>query len=135
MYSYNRAMFIGYLARDPEVKYLPSGNAVANFSIGVNRTWKDPKTNEKKEECSFFNCTAWGKTAENIGKYLTKGKPVFIEGHLRQETWEKDGEKRSAVKVVVDTINFLGTKDGEAKGAESAPAHAEPDMDPDEIPF
>jgi single-strand DNA-binding protein len=130
MASYNHVVLLGNLTRDPELKFLPSGTAVCEFSIAVNRRWTDKTTNEKKEEVSFFDCVCWGKGGETFAKYMTKGKPCLIDGELRQERWEdKDGGKRSRVKVNVQGFQFLGGKrddDSAPASSEAAPEGSDP---------
>ena len=94
--SFNKVLIMGNLTRDPELRYIPSGAAVANFTVAVNRTYKDT-AGEKKEEVSFVRVVVWGKMAEVCGEYLSKGRPVFVEGRLKSRNWEaQDGQKRSA---------------------------------------
>jgi single-strand DNA-binding protein len=134
MASYNHVVLVGNLTRDPELKFLPSGTALCEFAIAVNRRWTDAKTSEKKEEVSFFDCVVWAKGAEIFAKYMTKGKPCLIDGELRQERWEdKDGGKRSRVKINVQNFQFLGGKRDE-DGPPSAGAPPADDFDSD-IPF
>ena len=121
MANVNKVILIGNLTRDVELKQLPSGNPVAQIGLAINREWKD-KDGEKKEEVTFVDCEAWGKTAEIMAKYLAKGKPVFIDGRLKLDSWEKDGEKRSKIKVVVESFQFLGSGKG---GSDLDPAPAE----------
>lgn len=125
-FNYNRVTLAGNLTRDPEVKFLPNEKAVAQFGLAVNRKWKDT-AGQPKEEGTFIDCEAWGRTAELVGQYLTKGQPCFIEGRLRLDQWDdkKTGEKRSKLKVVADSVQFLGgRKDGQAAPADAAPAPA-----------
>jgi single-strand DNA-binding protein len=147
MANVNKVILIGNITRDVELKQLPSGNPVAQIGLAINRKWKD-QAGADKEEVTFVDCEAWGKTAEIMAKYLTKGKPVFIDGRLKLDSWEKDGEKRSKIKVVVESFQFLSSGKG---GDDAAPAEkpAEkpaqrgfkqpgkeaPAMDPDQIPF
>ena len=88
MASYNKVILIGNLTRDPQVKYLPSGTAVAEIGLAVNRTWFDKQSNSRKEEVTFVDVTLWDRTAEVAGEYLTKGKQVLIEGRLQMDSWE-----------------------------------------------
>ena len=99
----NTVNLLGRTTRDIELRYTQSGKAVGNLSIAVQRKFK-------KEEVDFFECTAWGKTAEIIAKYVRKGDQIGITGTLRQETFEKDGQKRSKVVVIVDSFDFIGGK-------------------------
>ena len=126
MASYNYVALMGHLTKDPEIRFLDSGMAVANFGLAVNERYK--KDGEVKEEVSFFDVQIWGKTAENCAEYLSKGRPVLVVGRLKQERWEDDnGNRRSKIKVVATAVQFLGKKDntGEEKGG--APAEQEGD--------
>ena len=110
MASFNKVILVGNLTRDPEVRYTPSGTAVCDISLAVNSNWTDRKTNERKEEVTFIDVTLWGRTAEIAGEYLTKGRPVLIEGRLQQDRWDdkETGQKRSKLKVVADAMQLLG---------------------------
>lgn len=112
----NSVFIMGNLTRDPELKYLPSGSAVCNFSIAVNDKYKggDGKMVEKVH---YFNVAAFGKTAENCGEYLSKGRKVLIQGKLEQQRWEKDGKNHSAVKINTMIVNFLDGKGGNKGGS------------------
>ena len=118
----NKVFLMGNLTRDPELRYVPSGAAVANFTIAVNRPYKDT-SGEKKEEVSFIRVVVWGKIAEICGEYLTKGRPVLVEGRLKSRTWEaQDGQKRSALDVVATSVQFIGPKgssSGQSREAQS----------------
>jgi single-strand DNA-binding protein len=109
--SLNRVFLMGNLTRDPELRYVPSGTAVANFTIAVNRPYKD-STGDKKEEVSFIRVVVWGKMAEVCGEYLTKGRPVLVEGRLKSRSWEDQttGQKRSALEVVANSVQFIGSR-------------------------
>ena len=102
MASFNRVILVGNLTRDPEVKYTTGGTAVAEIGMAVSRQWFDQKSNEKKEETTFVDVTLWGRQAEVAGEYLSKGRPVLIEGRLQLDTWEdkQSGQKRSKLRVV-----------------------------------
>lgn len=107
MAAFNRVILMGNLTRDPELRYTPSGLAVAHFGLAVNRKFSS-KEGEKKEEVNFFDIEAWDKQAELASEYLNKGSGVFLEGRLKQDRWEDEaGNKRSRVKVVAMTIQFL----------------------------
>lgn len=119
--SYNKVLLMGNLTRDIELKHLSGDNAVANIGLAVNRRFKS-REGEMREETTFVDCEAWGRTAETMSKYLTKGRPVFIEGRLRLDQWQdKDGSNRSKLKVVVETFQFV---DSRAEGGEGAAAGA-----------
>ena len=126
MASYNRVILMGNLTRDPEVRYTPGGTAVTDVGLAVNRVWNDKSTNTRKEETTFIDVTLWGRTAEIAGEYLSKGRPVMIEGRLQLDQWEdrETGQKRSKLKVVGESMQLLGGRDGGAGGGgqRSAPA-------------
>ncbi|MCX5685941.1 MAG: single-stranded DNA-binding protein [Candidatus Omnitrophica bacterium] len=119
MASLNKVFLIGNLTRDPELRYIPSGSAVATFTVAVNRVFKS-QAGEKKEQTSFIRIVVWGRRAEVCGEYLSKGSPVFVEGRIQSRDWEtQDGQKRNTVEVVADNIQFLrmGAKPGAGAGA------------------
>jgi len=116
MASYNRVILIGNLCRDVELKYTPSGLAVTEISLAVNDKRKTA-SGEWIEEVTFVDCTLFGRTAEIAGEYLAKGSPVFLEGRLKLDTWEKDGQKRSKMRVVCDKMQLIGSKGGGESGA------------------
>ncbi|MCL5269017.1 MAG: single-stranded DNA-binding protein [bacterium] len=120
MLELNKVLLVGNLTRDPEVRYLPSGQAVADLGVALNRRWFDRATGEKREETVFLDVTAWEKTAEFCGKYLQKGRAIFVEGRLKMDTWEdkQGGGRRSKLSVVAERIQFA---DSRPQGAE-APA-------------
>ena len=101
MSDVNRVIISGRLTRDAEVKNLPSGTSVVEFGLASNRKFKE------KEDTTFIDCTMFGDRASNLAQYLTKGKKLIVEGRLRYESWEKDGQKRSRVGVVVDEVSFM----------------------------
>ncbi len=110
----NNVSLVGRLTRDPELKTIPSGTAIATFSIAVNKSYVS--NGEKKEETSFFNCLAWGKKGETMAQYCSKGSRIGIEGKLQQRSWDdKDGNKRSTVEIVVDNFQFLDSKKQEGQ--------------------
>src|SRR5688572_23626078 len=117
MASLNRVLLIGNLTRDPEHRYNPSGTAVAKFGLAVNREYTDKGSGEKKETVCFVDITAWGRLGEICNQYLTKGRPVFVEGRLEFSSWEtKEGDKRSKLEVVAETVQFLGGRKDGAEG-------------------
>ena len=113
MASFNKVILLGNLTRDPEVRYTPKGTAVADLGIAVNRTYT-AESGEKREEVTFVDVTFWGRTAENAGQYLKKGRPVFVEGRLQLDSWDdkQSGQKRSKLKVVGELLQFLGGRPG-----------------------
>lgn len=118
--SLNKVFLMGNLTRDPELRYVPSGSAVANFTVAVNRVYKGT-TGEKKEEVSFIRVVVWGKMAETCSEYLTKGRSVMVEGRLKSRTWEgQDGQKKSALDVVAESVQFLGARPDKTQKVEAA---------------
>ncbi|MBI1957475.1 MAG: single-stranded DNA-binding protein [Candidatus Niyogibacteria bacterium] len=150
----NKAFVIGNLTRDPELKTLPSGSAVCNFSVATNRTWKD-KNGEQKKDVEFHNIVAFGRTAEIIHQYMKKGNGIFIEGRIQTRSWEKDGKKNYRTEIVAEAMQFgprlsgYGGAGGAERPADPAPAQAaqpakealetinydDDAINPDEIPF
>ncbi|MBI5179535.1 MAG: single-stranded DNA-binding protein [Nitrospinae bacterium] len=137
MASLNRVFLIGNLTRDPELRYIPSGQAVTTLGLAVNNRFGSG--DDKKEDTLFIDVNVWGKAAESSAEYLKKGSPVFIEGRLRQRQWDdkETGQKRSKIEVTANTVQFLPS--GSRGGAKPAPGGGdEPDMAPppdDDVPF
>ena len=115
MASFNRVILLGNLTRDIEVRYLQSGMAVADIGMAVNDRRKG-QNGEWIEETTFVDVTLWGRTAEVASEYLSKGSPLLVEGRLKYDTWEKDGQKHSKLKVVGDRLQMLGSRDGAGGG-------------------
>jgi single-strand DNA-binding protein len=111
MANFNRVFLMGNLTRDIELRHTNSNQAVATIGLAVNRRWRTPD-GEDREEVTFVDCEAWGKTAETMSRYLAKGRPVFIEGRLKLDQWEKEGQKFSKLKVVVENFQFIDSKPG-----------------------
>jgi single-strand DNA-binding protein len=146
----NKVFLYGNLTRDPEVKALPSGQSVASFGLATNRTFTN-KEGAKQEQTEFHNIVAFGRTAEVMGQYLKKGRPVFVEGRLQTRSWESEGRKNYRTEIVVDNFQFGpsagapggGARDDSAGYAESAPQQAAGDaiqypdeeINPEDIPF
>jgi single-strand DNA-binding protein len=114
MASFNRVILVGNLTRDPELRYIPSGTAVSDISIAVNDRVK--RGDQWVDEVSYVDITMWGRTAEIANEYLSKGSPVLIEGRLKQDRWEKDGQKHSKLKVTCDRMQMLGAREGGGGG-------------------
>ena len=114
MANLNKVMIIGNLTADPEVRTTPRGNSVAELRLAVNRVSSGPNDGERREETTYLDVTCWGRTAEIAGQYLAKGRPVFIEGRLQQDTWEdkQTGQKRSKIRIVAENMQLLGSRDG-----------------------
>ena len=148
--SLNKAMIIGNLTRDPELKQIPSGQSVCSFGVATNRTWKDQQ-GQKQEAVEFHNVVAWGKLAEICAQYLVKGKKVYIDGRLQTNDWEgQDGVRRYRTEIIAENMIMLGAPGGApAQGGMGAPAPVptinvpptEPAVNPDneikveDIPF
>lgn len=135
--GFNKVVLMGNLTRDPETRTTPSGQSVTNFSLAVNRTWKD-NNGQSQEAVSYIDCVAWGKVGEIIAQYVQKGRPLLVSGRLDQRSWEdkETGGKRSKVEVVVEDFNFIdsGSGGGGDYSASSRPVStsktsAEPEVD------
>ena len=117
MASYNKVLLMGNLTRDVELKSIAGNQSVAEIGLAVNRRFRT-KEGEDREETTFVDCEAWGRTAEVMKQYLSKGRPVFIEGRLKLDQWtDKDGQKRSKMRVVIESFQFMGTPTGGGGGA------------------
>ncbi|MBL9000114.1 MAG: single-stranded DNA-binding protein [Phycisphaerae bacterium] len=117
MPSYNKVLLMGNLTRDIELKSIGSGQSVGKFGLAINRHYTT-QSGEKREEVTFVDCEAWGKTAETMARFLTKGRPVFVEGRLKLDQWtdKESGKNRSALRVVIDNFQFVDSKGGEGGG-------------------
>ena len=146
MADLNRVFLMGNLTRDPELRYTPSGMAVCNLGLAVNRVWND-KQNQKQKETTFLRIVVWGKQGETCGSYLKKGRSVFVEGRLQSRSWEgKDGQKNNTIEIVADRVQFMsapgdkpqgGDRPRGGGGMEDDPGPPPPDLDgaEDDIPF
>jgi single-strand DNA-binding protein len=125
MASFNKVILLGNLTRDPQLRYTPSQTAVVDFGIACNRKFRT-QSGEDREEVVFVDCTAWGRQAEVINQYCTKGRPLFVEGRLKLDTWEdkQGGGKRSKMTVVIENFQLLGSAGG-AGGGRGAPGGEE----------
>lgn len=140
MASYNRVVLMGNLTRDPELRYIPSGTAVSEIGLAVNDRVK--KGDQWVDEVTFVDVTLWGRTAEVANEYLSKGSSILIEGRLKLDSWEKEGQKRSKLRVVADKMQMVGGRGGGGKSGGSQESYGEPAQAPspsmppaDEIPF
>jgi single-strand DNA-binding protein len=116
MASFNKVMLIGNLTRDPQLRYTLSQTAVVEFGIATNRKWKD-QTGQQREEVCFVDCVSFGKPAETLNKYMSKGKSIFLEGRLTYDSWTgQDGAKKSRLRVTVDNFQFLSSASGSPSG-------------------
>ena len=147
----NKVQLYGNLTRDPEVKALPSGQQVANFSLATNRSFKD-KDGARQEQTEYHNVVAFGRTAEVIAQYMKKGRPMFIEGRIQTRSWEKDGVKQYRTEVIAETFQFGASAGGEGGSRSSAPSgdmgapaqasggegdiqYPDEEINPEDIPF
>ena len=112
MASVNRVIIIGNLGKDPEMRYMPNGEAVANITLATTDTWKDKQTGEKKGTTEWHRVVFFRKLAEIVGQYLKKGAQVYIEGSLKTRKWEKDGHTNYTTEIVADTMKMLGSRQG-----------------------
>jgi single-strand DNA-binding protein len=151
MANFNKVILAGNLTRDPELRYTPKGTAVAEFGVAVNRNWRT-ESGENREEILFVDIVAYARTAEVIGQYFKKGRPILIDGRLKLDTWEdkQSGQKRSKHRVVLEGFQFIDGGRGDASSGDSprsrpaapaagaSPAAAESDGPPpedDDVPF
>jgi len=118
--SFNQAIVMGNLTRDPELRTTPSGQSVASFAVATNRSWVDG-SGERKEAAEYHEIVAWGKLGELANQYLSKGRKVMVVGRLQTQSWEKDGVKRQRTEIVANDINFLD-RPGEGSGSDHVPA-------------
>ena len=125
---------MGNLTRDPELKQTPNNQPVAQIGIALNRKYKDRDGN-MQEDTTFVDCEAWGRTAEVMAQYLSKGRPVFVEGRLKLDQWQdKDGNNRSKLKVVIENFQFIDSKGNQTSSPPAAATTTSPPTD-DDIPF
>jgi single-strand DNA-binding protein len=140
MASVNKVILVGNLGRDPEVRYIPSGSAVLNFSMATTDRWNDPASGEKKERTEWHRIVVWGKQAEVLGEYLKKGRQVYVEGSLQTREWtDREGNKRYTTEVRAQRVQMLGRPDDRqpvaAQGTQEAVAEPEGSFENDDIPF
>jgi len=144
MLNFNRLILMGNLTRDPELRYTSGNTPVCNIGLAINRRYRNGD-GDLQEDVSFIDCEAWGSTGEKIAKYLTKGRPIHIEGRLKQDRWEdKEGNNRSKLKVVVERFQFVDRKPADGREADHQKADTEdqapqtelaPATTEDDVPF
>lgn len=128
--SVNKAILIGNLTRDPEMRYTPDGQAVTSFGVATNRRWTN-KEGEQKEDTEFHNIVAWGKLAELCSQHMKKGRKVYLEGRLQTRSWEgKDGVIRQRTEIVLEDMVLLDSRGAGGEGAEPVPTEAVPTEPP-----
>ncbi|MBC8244611.1 MAG: single-stranded DNA-binding protein [Verrucomicrobia bacterium] len=127
MASFNKVILMGNLTRDPELRYTPSGTAIAKLGLAVNRVWRDAE-GQQKEETTFVDIDAFGKQAETLGQYMQKGRPILVEGRLKLDQWEdkNTGQNRSRLGVVLERFSFVGGGSGQVESDGSAPRQSAP---------
>ena len=148
MAGVNKAILVGNLGRDPELRHTPNGQAVVNFTLATSETWTD-KSGERQERTEWHRIVVWGKTAEMCNQYLSKGRTVYVEGRIQTREWEdKDGNKRYTTEINANTVNFIGPRTGggdpgppasgggggRSAGSDGPAGDPGPPMD-DDIPF
>jgi single-strand DNA-binding protein len=133
MASLNKVLLIGNLTRDPEIRYIPSGTAVGDLRLAVNRRFRTADGQDHDETC-FVNVTVWGRAAETCGEYLRKGSPLLVEGRLKYDEWEKEGQKHSRISVVAERTQFLGAPRGELQDGPAGQATERPPATPAPAP-
>ena len=138
MANFNKVFLMGNLTRDPELRYTQSGMAVTDFGLAINRSYTG-KDGVKKDSTVFVDIVVWGRRAEVACEFLSKGRPIFVEGRLQYDTWEKDGQKRSKVSVVAENFQFIGGPAGKKKGQEGqqpgSDIGTEMNIEDEDIPF
>ena len=142
--SVNKAILVGRLGKDPELRYTQSGSAVASFTMATDRTWKG-QDGEKQKETTWHNITVWGKRAEVVKEYLTKGQQIYIEGRISNRSYDdKEGNKKYLSEVVVEDFQFLGSRGDSGGGSAGPSGQPGPDLPPppageasddDDLPF
>ena len=142
MAGINKVILVGRLGQDPEMRYFADGTAVANFSIATSDEWKDKETGEKREKTEWHRIVVFRKLAEICGKYLSKGRQVYIEGKLQTRSWEKDGVTRYTTEIVANDMQMLGGREGgdglrspESDYGQTPPKEPFPETPEDDIPF
>ena len=142
MSGINKVILIGRLGSDPEIRYTPSGVAVANFSVATSEEWKDKDSGEKKERTEWHRIVAWRRLGEICGEYLSKGKQVYVEGRIQTRSWEdKDGNKKYTTEIIANDIQFLGSRDVSDRSKPSGGGGGDfqgapgPGPEDDDIPF
>lgn len=131
---YNKVILIGNLTRDPELRYTPNGKAVSTVGLAVNSKFRSGE--ESKEETLFIDVVVWGKQAETVSQYLSKGRQVLVEGRLQERRWEQDGQQRRKTEVVAENVRFLGSKregGGESGGSSGGSGYSGGGTPPDEV--
>lgn len=124
MANLNKVLLIGRLTRDPESRTTTSGTTVVAFGIAVNRTYTRRDSNERVEETCFVDVEAWGRTGETIARYMRKGRQIFVEGRLKFDSWERDGQRRSKLSVTVENFQFIDSNGGGQGGGQEGGSYA-----------
>jgi single-strand DNA-binding protein len=131
---YNRIIMVGNLTKDPELRYTPQGTPIANFRLAVSTRYRSGE--EMKEDTLFIDVVVWGKQGETVSQYLSKGRSVLVEGRLQERRWEYEGQQKSKMEIVAQTVRFLGGRRDESQGPrEGTPGKTRPDEITDIEPF
>ncbi|MBX3664633.1 MAG: single-stranded DNA-binding protein [Burkholderiales bacterium] len=131
MASVNKVILIGNLGKDPETRYLPSGDAVTNITVATTESWKDKKSGDKQEHTEWHRISFFGRQAEVAGEYLKKGSPVYIEGRIRTRKWQdKEGQDRYSTEIVADRMQLLGSRGGGGSGGDGGGMREPPSSGP-----
>jgi len=140
--DYNKVIVVGNLTRDVELKTMPSGDSVCNLSIATNRTWKNKNSGEKEQEVEYHNIVIFGKMADSVAQYMTKGSEMLVEGRLKTSSWETDGVKKYKTEIIAENVRFGSKKDGNDSRETSAPdttsqprPKEQDEIQVDDIPF
>ena len=139
MAGVNKAIIIGNLGKDPDIRNLPGGSTVANFSVATSEQWKDKQTGEKKEKTEWHNIVAFGKLADICGEYLKKGQQIYLEGRIQTESYEKDGIMRYSTKIIASQMQMLGGRNSSSASVDSTNIVQVPQSDAEsedsDVPF
>lgn len=147
MAGINKAIIVGNLGQDPEIRYTQDGTAVTTFRVATSENWTDKQTGEKRERTEWHRIVAWRRLGEICGQYLSKGRQVYVEGKLQTRSWEQDGVTRYTTEIVANTVQFLGNRDdsggrprpagsgGSQMADQGYPEPPMPDAQEDDIPF
>ena len=140
--DYNKAIIVGNLTRDPELKTMPSGGSVCNLAIATSRTWTEKNSGQKQTEVEYHNIVIFGKMADTVAQYMKKGSEMLVEGRLKTSSWETDGVKKYKTEIVAENVRFGSNKnkgdvsrETSSEGAQTAPPPADDDINVEDIPF
>lgn len=130
----NKVILVGNLGADPEIRYMPSGGAVANIRIATSESWKDKQTGEQQERTEWHRITFYNRLAEIVGEYLKKGSQIYVEGRLRTRTYEKEGQTHYSTEIIADNMQMLGSRGGSGGAERGAAAASRDEPEPSAAP-